>query len=122
MSQSSEGVDEQSPARVNITLRQTGEGFPCSPSETLLQGMARLGRKGIPVGCLNGGCGVCKVKVVRGRCHETGAVSREHVTEEEARSGITLACRAAPETDVELEVIGKMQKSFLSQFAHSGKS
>ena len=105
-----------------VSLNQTGEYFPCAHGETLLQGMLRLGRRGIPVGCVNGGCGICKVRINRGSCRYIGAISREHVSETEATLGITLACRATPETDVEVEVIGKMQRSFLNQLVRSESS
>ncbi|WP_029920993.1 2Fe-2S iron-sulfur cluster-binding protein [Nevskia soli] len=104
----------------SVTLRQTGETYVCAAGETLLQGMLKLGRRGIPVGCVNGGCGVCKVKVMRGRCLKVGAVSRQHVTAEEEARGVTLACRAAPQTDVEVEVIGKMQRGFVNLIVGSG--
>jgi ferredoxin len=77
--------------------------------------MVKLGRKGIPVGCLNGGCGVCKVRVLKGSVEATGPISRAHVSQEESDAHITLACRAAPTSDLELEILGKMKKSFLAQ-------
>ena len=46
---------------VIVLVEQTGEHYHCATSESLLRGMLKLGRKGIPVGCVNGGCGVCKV-------------------------------------------------------------
>jgi len=97
----------------SVKLIQTGETYACATGETLLQGMLKLGRRGIPVGCVNGGCGVCKVKVRQGTCQDVGSVSRQHVSEEEAANGVTLACRSSPQTDVELEVIGKMQRGFI---------
>lgn len=103
-------------AQVQVNLTQTGEAFACGTSETLLEGMTRLGRKGIPAGCLNGGCGVCKIKVHSGTYRSAGAVSRDHVSESESACDVTLACRVVPLTDLQLEVIGKMQKGFLSQF------
>jgi ferredoxin len=109
-----------SPCRVSIP--QTGEAFICKTGETLLNGMLKLGRRGIPVGCVNGGCGVCKVQVTRGHCLEIGAVSRQHVTVEEEASGITLACRASPQTDVELVVIGKMQRGFVNMIVSTGSA
>ncbi len=93
-----------------ICLRETGETFLCSGSETLLQGMARIGRKCIPAGCLNGGCGVCKVAIRTGEVRKLGAMSRAHVSESEEGKGIVLACRVAPAGPVELEVIGKLKK------------
>jgi 3-phenylpropionate/trans-cinnamate dioxygenase ferredoxin reductase subunit len=103
--------------KVAVTITQTGEHYPCAVDESLLAGMARLGRRGIPVGCLNGGCGVCKVRVLSGEVRKLGPVSRAHVSVEEEEAGYTLACRIAPRGDVELEVAGKMQKPFFKGFA-----
>lgn len=97
-----------------IRLLQTGEIYLCSSAETLLQGMARIGRKGIPAGCLNGGCGVCKVIIRSGSVTKTGAMSRAHVSEEEEAQGVVLACRVAPLDDIDLEVMGCMKKTVLN--------
>lgn len=102
------------PAQSMLVLVAGGERYQCLPGETLLAGMTRLGRKGIPVGCVNGGCGVCKVRLLRGECSRTGPISRAHVSPEEEAAGFTLACRAAPRTDVEIEVVGKMKKAVLA--------
>ncbi|WP_321927496.1 2Fe-2S iron-sulfur cluster-binding protein [Paraburkholderia guartelaensis] len=102
---------------VAVTITQTGERYRCSIDESLLAGMARLGRRGIPVGCLNGGCGVCKVRVLQGEVQKLGPVSRAHVSVEEEAAGYSLACRIAPQGDVELEVAGRMQKPFFKGFA-----
>jgi len=94
-----------------IRFLESGEIYRCGSAETLLQGMTRLGRKGIPAGCLNGGCGVCKVEVSRGCVLKTGAMSRAHVSAQEEMQGVVLACRVAPRSDVELRVVGKMRKA-----------
>lgn len=99
---------------VTVTMVQTGERFACAPGQSLLAAMAKLGRRGIPVGCLNGGCGVCKVRVLRGEVSRLGPVSRAHVSAGEEGAGYSLACRLAPLSDVELEVTGKMQKPFFN--------
>jgi ferredoxin len=95
-----------------IHLPQTGESYQCGEGETLLQGMARIGRKCIPVGCLNGGCGVCKVAIQRGHVHKAGAMSRAHISEQEEQSGIVLACRVVPDGELAIEVLGAMRKAF----------
>ena len=97
----------------SIRLLQTGETYVCSSAETLLHGMARIGRKGIPVGCLNGGCGVCKVMIRSGCVTKTGAMSRAHISEQDEAQGVVLACRVAPLGDVELDVMGCMKKTIL---------
>jgi ferredoxin len=94
-----------------VKLLQTGEVYACFSGETMLQGMARLGKRGIPAGCLNGGCGVCKISVRYGKVHKTGPMSRAHVSAEEEAQGIYLACRVAPLERVEVEVLGKMKKA-----------
>jgi ferredoxin len=98
-------------SKYSIRLLQTGQTYVCSNAETLLQGMARIGGKGIPVGCLNGGCGVCKVAIRSGSVRKAGAMSRAHISEEEEAQGVVLACRVTPTSAVELDVVGKMKKA-----------
>lgn len=98
--------------KVSVYVAQTGETYACSTDESLLRGMLRLGRKGIPVGCVNGGCGVCKVRIVEGHVHALGPVSRAHVSADEEDAGMTLACRVAPRCAVTLEIAGRLQKPF----------
>jgi ferredoxin len=94
-----------------VLVVETNEAYLCGSAETLLEGMARLGRKCIPVGCVNGGCGVCKVAITKGHVHKCGEMSRAHVSEQEEAQGILLACRAMPASAIELKVIGKMKKA-----------
>ncbi len=105
-----------------VRLRQTGESYDCSESETLLQGMVRLGRKGIPVGCVNGGCGVCKISVRVGSVRKVGAMSRAHVSAEEEARGVCLACRVSPLQGVEVEVVGKLKKAIGVQWVAGASS
>jgi len=106
-------------SEVTVLVEQTGEHYPCATSESLLRGMLRLGRRGIPVGCVNGGCGVCKVRIVEGKVTVLGPVSRAHVSAEEEACGFTLACRVAPVTTVRLRVAGKFEKPFSNGLAGS---
>lgn len=103
--------------RLQVAIRQTGESFACSDDRSVLASMASTGRRGIPVGCLGGGCGVCKVRVLRGDVQRLGPVSRAHVSCEEEARGYTLACRVAPRSELELEVAGKFCKPFFKGFA-----
>ena len=104
-------------AKPTVHIVQTGESYVCSESPSLLQGMLKLGRKCIPVGCVNGGCGVCKVRVVKGQVNKLGPVSRAHVSAQEDAQGYTLACRVAPTDEVWLEVACKLEKLFSKGFA-----
>lgn len=108
--------------KVSVHVMQTNETFPCASDESLLQAMLRLGRKGIPAGCVNGGCGVCKVHVTEGQFRPLGPISRAHVSAAEEAQGFTLACRVAPVTAIRLEVAGKFEKPFRKGFAAAAKS
>ena len=96
--------------RYDVLIQNTGERFACSDERTLLQAMEALGRKGIPVGCRNGGCGVCKVQVTQGR-YSARVMSRDHVSEDDERAGRVLACRVRPGSDLSLRAIGKMKSA-----------
>jgi 3-phenylpropionate/trans-cinnamate dioxygenase ferredoxin reductase subunit len=106
--------------KLNVQIAQTGESYPCASDESLLKGMLRLGRKGIPVGCVNGGCGVCKVRVLEGEVTVLGPISRAHVTVLDQAQGYTLACRVAPATAVRLEVAKTLEKTLSKEPPNSG--
>ena len=101
-----------------ILIEDTGERFACAEGENILTAMERLNRRGIPVGCRGGGCGVCKIRIQRGT-YTTRKMSREHVSVAEEAAGIGLACRILPASDLALQVIGSMRKNVLTQHARA---
>lgn len=94
-----------------IHIENCATTFDCAEGENVLRAMECLARKGIPVGCRGGGCGVCKVQVIAGE-YRTGAMSRACVSAEEQQQGYALACKLIPKTDLRLKVVGKMARSF----------
>jgi ferredoxin len=92
-----------------VAIRNTRENYRCAASSTLLAGMEALARRGIPVGCRGGGCGVCKVRIESGSVR-TDKMSREHVTLAEQADGYVLACRAYPASDVRLSAVDKLAR------------
>lgn len=90
-----------------VHIGNSDERYQCRSNETLLKGMERLRRKGIPVGCRNGGCGICKVKVCSGQ-FSLGKMSRSHISEAEEQAGIVLACRCHPLTDIRLQAFDRL--------------
>ena len=96
-----------------ITIEDSGDVFSCPPGKNILKAMEQLGRKGIPVGCRGGGCGVCRVQVIGNSKYHTGKMSREQVSIEDEKNGICLACKLIPEEDLQVRVLGKWQKEFL---------
>ena len=97
-----------------IVIEDTGEKFACSPERNVLKAMEQLGRKGIPVGCRGGGCGVCRVQVLGDGRYRTGKMSREQVPVQDEELGICLACKLFPAGDLRLKVLGKWQKIFFT--------
>lgn len=104
--------------KLQVTIRQTGESFGCRDGQSVLAAMACTGRRGIPVGCLGGGCGVCKIRLLSGQVQRLGPVSRAHVSNDEETQGYTLACRVAPRSELEIEVAGKFCKPFFKGCAN----
>ena len=97
-----------------IVIEDSDEEFTCSSDRNVLKAMEQLGRKGIPVGCRGGGCGVCRVQVVGDGPYRTGKMSREQVPVDDEQQGICLACKLFPEADLRLKVLGRWQKHFIT--------
>jgi len=97
-----------------VLITNTGETFACGGEENVLAAMECLRRQGIPVGCRNGGCGVCKVEVLDGRFTKR-KMSRAVVTAEEEARGCVLACKVYPQSDLRINVVGKMVRAIETQ-------
>ena len=93
-----------------IHIENTGECYSTTGARSVLEGMEALGKKGIPVGCRQGGCGVCKVQVLEGQ-YTRRVMSRAHISAEDEAVGCVLSCRIFPTSDLRLKVIGAMQKT-----------
>lgn len=96
--------------RFSVRIEDSGEVFNCTGEQNLLRAMEALGRRGIPVGCRGGGCGVCKVRVIQGR-FSTRKMSRACLSAEEERDGVVLACKVFAASDLSLRVVGGLSKA-----------
>lgn len=107
----SQSLSQESPSQAgySVVIGNTQERYRCAASSTLLAGMEALARRGIPVGCRGGGCGVCKVLIESGAVH-TEKMSRSHVSVQEQAEGYVLACRAYPLSDVSLKAVDKLAR------------
>lgn len=83
---------------------QGGASFLCSESERILIAMERAGQKGIPVGCRNGGCGICKIRVLSGD-YVRGKMSVAHISDDAAKNNYALACRVYPRGEMIVETV-----------------
>ena len=97
-------------AGTTITVLPGGLTFPCSTSANLLDGVERSGTKCLPIGCRRGGCGVCRIHVLDGT-FTTKVMSKAHCTEADIASGVVLACRVFPLTDLLVEPYPKTRNN-----------
>ena len=96
--------------KFSVLIEDSGETVLCETRDNVLRAMEALGRRGIPVGCRGGGCGVCKVQVLSGS-YTKRVMSREYVSEQDEVKGCVLACRVRPTNEITLRVIGPMKKN-----------
>lgn len=85
-----------------MTMAGSDQSFACREGQSLLTAMIDARRTGIKVGCRNGGCGVCRVKVTAGS-YVSQKMTRSRISEEEEARGIVLACRIIPGSDLAFE-------------------
>ena len=105
----------------SIAIGNTSERYACRGDQTLLGGMEQLGRKGIPVGCGGGGCGICKVRIEAGRTR-CERMSRSHISADEEAEGYVLACRAYPQSDLQLLAVARMARCIERHLADATRS
>ena len=70
----------------------------CRAGETVADASYRAGIN-IPLDCRDGACGTCKCRVESGR-YDGGSYIEDALTDEEAASGLALACQMRPHTDL----------------------
>jgi ferredoxin len=86
--------------------------FHCSEDQSLLNAMISAGRCGIKVGCRNGGCGICRVRITDGR-YSSKKMTRSRISEGDEAEGIVLACRVFPSSDISLEPLPLRAKGWM---------
>ncbi len=77
------------------------------PGETVADASYRAGIN-IPLDCRDGACGTCKCRVQSGE-YESGEYIEDALTDEEAASGLALACQMRPRTDVVIDIFASSE-------------
>jgi ferredoxin len=83
-----------------ITVKDTGEVFPCAEDEAVLRAMFRSHKGPVTYGCCGGGCGVCRMRILSGQWRAFKPMSRAHVSETDQMQGIVLLCCVQPRSDM----------------------
>lgn len=86
-----------------ITIQQANgdQQAVIGTGKPLLMALEAAGSKAVPAGCRGGGCGICRVQILSGD-YEVKKMSRAHVSENDEKKGIVLACRTIPQGDLVL--------------------
>ena len=90
-----------------VTIDNTGEVFRCPEDVHVLAAMEQACCHGIPVGCRNGGCGACKVRITAGS-YQTRKMNRAVLSAAEEADGCVLACKTYPRSDIAVHVLGRV--------------
>lgn len=85
-------------------VRVTGTSlqFPSATGIPLLHGMIAARAAAVTVGCRGGGCGICRIRVIKGS-YQVLPMSRSRISEADEAAGIVLACRIIPRGNLEIE-------------------
>ncbi|AVO43545.1 2Fe-2S iron-sulfur cluster-binding protein [Simplicispira suum] len=92
-----------------FTVKVNDHFFPCREHEDIFKALARTASVPLPRGCRNGGCGICKIRLVEGAVVVTGPQSRRHITLSDEFDRMMLGCRTVPKGDVCIELTGKLK-------------
>ena len=95
----------------NITLKARGQQFEyaCAPNVTPLRA-ARDQFIPIPTGCIRGGCGMCKVKVLNGEYDQELVRSQDALSDEELANNYALACCMTAKSDLDMITVEDEKK------------
>ena len=77
------------------------------PGETVADASYRQGIN-IPLDCRDGACGTCKCRVQSGQ-YDGGSYIEDALTDEEAASGLGLACQMVAKTDLVLDILASSE-------------
>jgi ferredoxin len=94
-----------------VTLKARGQQFEydCAANVTPLRA-ARDKFIPIPTGCIRGGCGMCKVKVLDGEYDQEIIRSHDALSDEELENGYALACCMTAKSDLDIITVEDYEK------------
>lgn len=79
----------------------------CFENETLLSAMRRQIHHTCIQGCYGGGCGRCRVQIIRGTYDICKKMSNVYIQNRGDENNIVLACCIKPTSDLEIRIISQ---------------
>jgi naphthalene 1,2-dioxygenase ferredoxin reductase component len=95
---------------VTVNIRQAGRQIAVEQGRTILESALEQG-VAYPHGCRSGRCGSCKTRLIEGEV-ELLPHTPYALTPAERASGLILACRAQPRTNVAVAWLGKQEEVY----------
>lgn len=95
--------------KVKLTARGQQFEYSCGNNVTPLRA-ARDQFIPIPTGCQQGGCGMCKVKVLDGDYEQALIRSHDVLSDKELQEGYALSCCMTPKGDLDIITIEDYEK------------
>lgn len=89
-----------------VAIGAGAQAFACGEDDNVLAAMEKARCTGIPVGCRNGGCGACRVRVTAGE-YAVRKMNRAVVSQADEAAGCVLACRLYPRGDITVLPLGR---------------
>jgi naphthalene 1,2-dioxygenase ferredoxin reductase component len=93
-----EALMARSPKTFQVTIRNSGQTIACATDRTILQAAIAAGVD-YPYACATGNCATCVSRLEHGKVsllpHSDAALGKAQL-----KSGLTLACRARPRSDL----------------------
>lgn len=83
-----------------ITIVETEQSFPCRTDESVLAAMISFKLGPVTHGCCGGGCGVCRMKIIKGEYTKFKKMSRAHISETDEEKDIVLLCCVQPRSNL----------------------
>lgn len=87
-----------------MTIKVNDVVLESKNNETVLKTLERYSEFDKLIGCRRGGCGICKIRVIKGSFSEL-KMSKGHISEEDRQENIVLACCIKPNEDLEIEIL-----------------
>ncbi len=103
------GIPLRERNKFRVMIENTGEIFYCNEDVNVLAAMEQASCHGVPVGCRNGGCGACKVRIISGS-FQTRKMNRAVLCAAEEIDGCVLACKTYPRGDLVVRALGQVRR------------
>lgn len=98
----------RTPKRHRVTIANTGQVIDCAADQTILQAAVAAGID-YPYACASGNCGACISHLQAGKVSLLPR-SDASLSPQQAKAGLTLACRARPRSEVTINWLGRQRQ------------